>query len=136
MKEIIISGTNYREKLAAAIKEAEGRATARTITADNITEALQHVGTRLGISKAAMDGITVTIDCNANDFPSSYKYTPQSTIFSAAYKRGSWRVTDIYRGKTHRFNNACFVQMTDACRNAILDRFSHISTVKLNHPTW
>ena len=49
-----------------------------------------------------MKGISVTIDVNAQNFPATYSYTPESTIVKAVYKNCNWKITDIYRGPIRR----------------------------------
>lgn len=113
--------------LGDAIREAEGRATARTLTAATIVEALAIVEDKLNITKKAMEGIVVTADWNAQSFPRAYKYTPESTHFSAVYKAGSWRVTNIWRDRCtsgERFT----VTHTDVSRAALIERFTRFST--------
>lgn len=124
MKEIIISGANWREKLESTIREAEGRATARTITPENIIDALLHIEKKLDVSRAALEGTTATVDYNAQIFPAAYKYTPESTIFAAVYRRGSWRVTDICRAATRRPGGAILVQMSESCKKAVMENHS------------
>jgi len=84
-------------KLFKAIKAAEGRATARTIDVNDLIEALVEIDSYLSISKKAMKGTTVSIDCNAQKFPSAYKWTPESTIFYAEFGVSGWSVIEIER---------------------------------------
>lgn len=85
---------NNIEKLTVAIKEAEGRATARTVTVDRIKRVLDEVGA--GIAKAKLNGTKVTYN-GAEHFPSAYKYRPESTHWTAENVRGKWYVTYIWR---------------------------------------
>lgn len=121
-KDAFIQASN--DLLGEAIKMAEGRASVRTITADEIVTALCDTFETLGISKKAMDGVEVSIDLNAQDFPSAYKYTPESTIVDAIYKGGSWRVTSICRDACRRYSQRIRVKHTEASREAILSRFT------------
>lgn len=110
--------------LSAALDEAQGRAKVRTIKTTDIISALAEIEDTLSIRKKAMDGIRVEVDLNAQDFPNAYKYRPESTIFSALYKNGAWRVTDIGRYPTHRASCRISVIHTDASKNALIERFS------------
>ena len=87
-------------KLNEYIKSAEGRATARTIDAHDIIEALTEVDAYLGISKKAMKDTTVRIDCNAQKFPNAYKWTPESTIVFAKFTSTGWSIESIARSAT------------------------------------
>lgn len=107
-----------------AIRAAEGRATARTITPEEVVSALDIVERKLDLPKKHLDGVTVDIDYHAQDFPRAYKYTPESTHFCAVYKRGSWRVIDIYRATTRRASQAYKVDLTDAAKEAIIAHYS------------
>lgn len=112
------------EPLTAAISAAEGRAKARTITAANVCADLLEIEEKYGITKKAMDGISARVDHNAQNFSAAYKYRPESTIFSAAYKSGSWYITDIWRYTTSRAGHKTSVALTDAAQNAILDKMT------------
>lgn len=108
-------------ELAAATRDAQKGARVRTITETDIVTALIEINEKMGISKAAMEGVTATVDCNAQRFPHCYNGRPESTVFTAIYKRGAWLVTDIYRAecKTIRVR----MTLTDAAKAAIAARF-------------
>lgn len=110
--------------LTLAIKEAEGRASARTITAEEILSTLIRIEDDLHISKKAMNGINVTVDINSQSFPKAYKYTPESTHFSAEYKNGSWRLTDIYRAEC-KSSFHIHIEHTEESKKAIIERLSN-----------
>lgn len=112
------------ETLTPAIKEAEGRATERTIDAAVIIRTLNEVTDTLGISKKAMEGVWVDCNPHAQTFPRAYKYTPMSTQFSAVYKAGSWRLTNIRRDACR--NNRIVIFHTQTSREALIDRLSII----------
>lgn len=82
------------EKLTAAIKAAEGRATARTISAAGI----RHVLEMIRVPKSKLHGTRVYYD-GAEKFSSAYKYTPESTHFEAENVNGKWYVTAVYRDR-------------------------------------
>jgi len=112
------------EQLTAEIKKAEGRATARTITAENLVETLIEIENRLGITKKSMEGIRVVVDYNAQTFPSAYKYRPESTFFVAVYNKG-WKLTDIRRDWTRSPKQAVQIEHTEDSKKAIIDRMTH-----------
>lgn len=124
MKPIIASTANA-EKLTAAIKTAEGRATARTITAADIMDALETIEERLGIPKAHMIGITAEVDVNAQTFPNAYKYRPESTQFEAKRTASGWKVVNIYRGTTHGPSTRYSLTLTDKARESIIESREH-----------
>ena len=96
MKGIILNAKNM-DKIAAEIKHAEGKSTARTITAGEIKTTCEKIEKNLKITKKALNGTSVVVDICAQSFPHAYKFVPESTHFKAAYKNGAWRITNIYR---------------------------------------
>ena len=84
-------------ELERELANAQEGARVRTITATDIVAALIDITDRLDINQSALDGVTATVDCNAQRFPGSYNGRPESTVFTAQYRRGAWIVTDIYR---------------------------------------
>ena len=107
---------------AAMLAAVQSRATARTITTADMVDALDTVEKRLGISKKALEGCRVDIDVNAQTFPRAYKYTAESTQFSAVYMRGGWRVTSVSREKCNGPSRRYEVRLTDTAKTAIIDR--------------
>ena len=74
--------TANTDKINAAIKAAEGRATARTITANDIGAEIIRLNRWLDANSVPLKvraGLTFCVDPNAQSFPSSYQYTPEST---------------------------------------------------------
>lgn len=109
--------------LTAAIKETEGRARERRITATDILNELHEIQIGLGISKKAMNDVKVTVDLNKCHISKSYwlhSYKkPSTTQFCAIYKNGTWRVTGIWRGE---MDGRRWVYLPDAAKEAILRR--------------
>lgn len=114
-----------KEKLTAAIKEAEGRATARTVTANDITRVLNNIGK--GIPKTKLSGTVVHYD-GAEYFPNAYKYRPESTHWVAENIKGKWYVTDIHRDTCPnrvRWNTS--ITYSEEAKQAILDNVSFVN---------
>ena len=122
MKATIISETN-RARIEAAIAEAEGKATARTITFDNIVHACERIEKKLGVTKKAMEGIYYDIDLHAQNFPNAYKYRAESTQFTVEFSKGKWRLVSIGRSYTRREGHQfrCLT-MPEETKQAIIDR--------------
>ena len=108
-------------ELAAALTDAQEGARVRTITATEIVAALIEITDKLDISQFAMDGVTATVDCNAQRFPGSYNGRPESTVFTAQYRRGAWIVTDIYRATCKRIRVR--MDLTDTARAALAAKY-------------
>lgn len=108
--------------LSEAIDDAQKRCTSRKLDAQRLCRALREAEKKLDLPKRLLEGVTVEIDVNAQDFPKAYKYTPESTIFQATFKSGSWKVTDIFRGKTKELYKGTHVELTDDAKAAIIER--------------
>lgn len=103
------------------LDEVQKRCTARIITAEQICSILQSYTNDLRIPKGAMEGIEIEVNPCAQSFPRAYKFTPESTQFTAVYKRGSWRITDIRRDTCRTWK--IHAKLTDAAKEAIVTRF-------------
>ena len=119
----IIFKSENKDKINAAILSAEGRATVRCITYESVVNECAKIEARLGIGKAAMNGVVYDVDYHAQHFARAYKYTPMSTQFTLTYKNGTWRVSDIRRANTRTSANREFVakELPQAAVDAILD---------------
>lgn len=115
---------NMVEPLSAAIREAEGRATARCLTARDVLFALESITENLNIPAKHMRGIKATVCPAAQDFPRAYKYTPDATTFCAEYKSAGWVITDIARTVCPRASQEYHIELTEDAKAAILDRIS------------
>lgn len=114
--------TEATATLTEAIEEAQKRCTARTIDAYTVCRNLEEVERRLDLPKRALEGISVTVDPNAQDFPKAYKYTPESTVFSATYKSGSWKITEVTREKTAKLFQGTRVTLTEEAKAEVIAR--------------
>ena len=128
--KIIIREANA-EKITAAIRDAEGRATARTITAQNIIETARKITRRLDIPKKYMIGITASVDYHAQNFPNAYRYTPESTQFRMIYTASGWALTSISREASRRPNRAVDIFLTDDARAMIILNMSHMASCEI-----
>lgn len=108
-------------KVTEALNKAQTRCKARTVSYADVVDMCRWVELRLGISKKALDGVKFTADYHAQAFPAAYGYAPESTIVSAEYKNGTWRVA-FERGYCRRPNTAYRVTLTDEAKTAIISR--------------
>lgn len=106
--------------IVAEIKDAEGRASARTITPSDILGLLTDVEDHLGIPKTHLKGVSVTANPNAQSFPAAYKYTPEATYFRATHTGKNWRLERVWRDTCRTCRAA--INLTDDARAAILCR--------------
>ena len=84
---------------AAELREiiacAEGRATVRRLSVDDIMTAIDDVPGC--VKKKHLPGCEVHCDPHAQTFPRAYKHTPDSTHFSAVYRASGWYLTRVCR---------------------------------------
>lgn len=111
-----------KEKLNEAIREAEGKATARTIDAERIEGILNEIGE--GIAKAKLHGTKVYYD-GAEHFANSYKYRPMSTHFQAENIKGKWYVTNIFRDTCPRRVNNTLICYSEEAKSVIISNASN-----------
>lgn len=110
------------EKLTEAIKAAEGKATARTITAKDIVYVLN----KINIPKNRLDGTVVHYD-GGEHFPSAYKYRPESTHWTAENRNGRWYVTDIRRAYCpNRKTSSGHIEFSEDAKEWIIQQASMI----------
>ena len=125
MKSIKITNA---DKLAGMIEAAEGRATARTITPEDIAEALEQITERILLLSTRKDatGTTVEADPNAQQFPNAYRYIPESTHFTAELKAAGWKVTKVFRSRCWS-TTAAVITFTPA---TVANMATHAATIK------
>lgn len=107
------------EKLAKAIKDAEGKATARTETTEHITDVLSTIK----VPKVHLTGTKVYYD-NGQTFPNAYKYRPESTHWTAECIKGKWYITDIFRATCPNRMSAGRIEYSEAAKRWIIDNAS------------
>ena len=114
----------YKEifaRLSAEINKAEGQAWVRTLTVEDIFEALCEIESVLNITHKKLNDVNVQVDVNAQVFSGRYKYTPMSTVFYAIFHNG-WKITDICRDTCYKYRFR--IHHTQTSAKAIVDRFS------------
>ena len=105
MKEIVIKEAN-KEKINNIIKEAEGKASARTIDYDYIVRAIKEIEDKFWlIHKKDMEGMIVCVDMHAQQYPKAYKHTPESTQFSIVKAESGWKLRWIERCKQDKYHD-------------------------------
>lgn len=112
-------------KLTAWLDEVQGRARVRTIDAVDVLDGLEAAAKAIKsggfreISATSLEGVTGVFDPNARRFPNAYKGIPESTQFTAVFRRGRWVVTSIFRGRVASARQIRLT-LTDAAKNAII----------------
>lgn len=73
-------------------------------------------------TKKSMEGLTVNVDLNSQDFPNAYRGVPMSTHFTLVCEKRSWRFVSAERsrcGESKRYD----VTLTDPMREELLKAF-------------
>lgn len=122
MKPIILNDINEK-KINDWLDEVQKKSRVRMISLNTIKYNLERVEKQLNIPKKYMEGVIVTCDDHAQDFPSAYKGIPESTYFKAIYSKGKWRILDIYRNTTTRSSARFSVQLPQETQDAILKKY-------------
>ena len=98
---------NDTTKLQHFIDEAQKRTKQRNIKISDIQEMsekiLKHC-LKFFSYKKDFYGMEFQCDPNAQHYPNSYSYTPDSTQFTLTYTRNGWRVSNIERKPQDKYN--------------------------------
>lgn len=121
MKAIKITETN-RATIAAAIVAAEGRATVRTVSAQDVFDEVTYLDHKLDIPKCHMVGIEARISLHAETFANSYKYIPEGTCITMLYHTGGWYLEKVFRANCNNTRVHTLV-LPAAAQEALIGRF-------------
>ena len=114
--------TVEKDKIAAAIKLAEGRSRERTVTPDDILNAIEMAEKVWKLPTRLMTGIKIDVDINAQNFPRRYKWSAESTHFTAEHRGSRWYLTDIRRAPCRRYGHNIIAQIPDKTLEYIANR--------------
>ena len=120
---MIINDKN-RDKISRMIVEAEGKASVRTITYEDILRDINEVESEIAISKKTMLGVSVDVDHHAHNFPAAYKYPPVSTHYTIIRMTRGWDLVRVSRETTRREGHRFSVTLTESAKTAIIKRLS------------
>lgn len=124
MKAIKIDEKNM-PAIEAAVKEGNGKARMRTLTAEMIFRAIETVEKKLDIPKTHMTGIVVNADLFADSYTQTYtsKGIPQSTCFCMERRASGWYLTAVERRDTGTARKKFRVTLPEEAQQAIVRRF-------------
>lgn len=125
-----IYSTNL-EALAEAISNAEGRATARTMSAEYVDSKLFYVVNRYlnGMPKKSITGTRATIHASTEKLPSSYKYRAESTQAEFMHDGKGWVLVSVWRGTLKQSSAAkegVELELSDTAKEWLLDSLKFI----------
>jgi len=131
--KIVVNEKN-REKIAEAIRNAEGKATARTITVGAVNMAAEAAERELrGLTKAEKLGSRMIVDDNAQDFPQAYfrkaRSVPESTQFELEYTASGWALVNVYRARTKGAYYGQELRLTEEGKAAVIRLVEHMGSV-------
>ena len=113
-----------RDKMQKALDAIQWRCKERTITVDDIIYSVKDVEDNLKIAKKAMIGIKVVSDQCCQNFPNAYKHTPYSTQYGMERTSSGWFLIWVERRPTIRAGNQYNLELTEAAKSALVDRFT------------
>lgn len=124
-KPIIINECN-RNKIEKALDEVQGRCNARLITYEDILSELKAVDEQFSkvCTKKGLENTSVSIDVNGQNFPNAYKYSAESTQFSAIYLKGKWRLVYLGRDYCKSYAQRWNIHLSETAKQSILESYS------------
>lgn len=122
MKQIKIT-TENKQIINNWCNGVQSKAKVRTIDFWDIVKICTAVEKKISIPKKYMHGITILADAHGEKFPSAYKYTPQSTLFTATYKRGSWYLVSVMRDDSIQSFENVKITLTSEAREKIIEKY-------------
>ena len=87
----------HREAIAQAVTNAQKRARARTISTEDVYNAVGKIERRLNEANCRFEGVSAKVDLNAQRFAKSYMGSPMSTVFWIEHSSSGWFLTEVKR---------------------------------------
>lgn len=110
---------NNKEKIEAALNEVQSRAKARTISYEDILEAIDTIEEKLNISKKAMVGVIARVSLHCQHFPANYNGQPMGTEFTIQ-RFSSWFLTGVSRENIEHVRKYRLT-LSESAKEAILE---------------
>lgn len=117
---------NNKEKIEAALNETQSRAKARTISYEDILEAIETIEEKLNISKKAMVGVTARVSLHCQYFPAKYNGQPMGTEFLIQRFPSGWFLTGMVRSNIDH-NRTYRLFLSESAKEAILNNASELN---------
>ena len=119
----IILNHKHDAEVQSQLDKANYLARTRTVDIDDVYDAVYIIERKFdGCTRKSLEGLTVHVDLNSQDFPNAYHGIPMSTQFVLGYKKRSWRFLRAERSRCGEFKRYD-VRLTDAMREELLKRF-------------
>lgn len=110
-------------EIETELDAVQKRAKVRMLSVADILAILVTLDEKFSIPKYAKKGIIVDVDRYAEKFASAYKYTPESTQFTATHNGKEWIITDIRRDSVKQHQNRFDVKLTDLAKEKIIEQY-------------
>lgn len=119
----IILNHKHDAEVQSLLDKANHLARTRTVDIDDVYNAVTVVEQKFeDCTRKSLEGLTVRVDLNSQDFPNAYRGIPMSTQFLLVYEKHSWRFVSAGRSRCGEFKRYD-VTLTDAMREELLKRF-------------
>ena len=119
----IILNHKHDAEVRSQLDKANHLARTRTVDIDDVYDAVYVLERKFeDCTKKSMEGLTVNVDLNSQDFPNAYRGVPMSTQFTLVYEKRSWRFVCAERSRCGEFKRYD-VTLTNAMREELLKRF-------------
>jgi len=119
----IILNHKHDAEVQFQLDAANHLARTRTVDIDEVYSAVTVLERKFeDCTKKSLEGLTVNVDLNSQDFPNAYRGVPMSTHFTLVYEKRSWRFVSAERsccGESERYD----VILTDLMREELLEAF-------------
>lgn len=119
----IILNHKHDAEVQSQLDAANHLARTRTVDIDEVYGAVTVLERKFeNCTKKSMEGLTVNVDLNSQDFPNAYRGVPMSTQFTLVYEKRSWRFVSAERSRCGEFKRYD-VTLTDPMREELLKAF-------------
>lgn len=112
--------------IEAALAEANGRATARTLSLDECVEYIGEFVRRCDITKKAMTGTRINVHGSMEKLPRAYKYRADSTKAAFEFNGKHWEFVEAVRSTLVQNTAYHHVQaaFSDTARDALAAKYA------------
>ena len=119
----IILNRKHDAEVQSQLDKANYLARTRTVDIDDVYDAVYILERKFeDCTRKSLEGLTVNVDLNSQDFPNAYRGIPMSTQFVLGYEKRSWRLLRAERSRCGEFKRYD-VRLTDAMREELLRHF-------------
>lgn len=119
----IILNHKHDAEVQSQLDKANYLARTRTVDIDDVYDAVYIIERKFeDCTRKSLEGLTVHVDLNSQDFPNAYCGIPMSTQFVLGYEKRFWRFLRAERSRCGEFKRFD-VTLTDAMREELLTHF-------------